>query len=318
MSPPQCQVVVNSCKKRRGAEKEFDGCARPHDDLAMLQNGEHKPGQVLAPGAHFGELRSVHQVGALIVAESHYSPSFETPFHRHETASFTSVFGGGYTEEFSRRQFDCGFGNILYRPAGEIHRDRIGSAGAHCLMVEMPASWLQPIARVLGNLGRPAHLPNHRDFSARVRRELALADDLSPMALEAIVMELACEMQRSTSLERRPPLWLQRVRERIDGEFPSLPRLETLAIEAGIHLGHMARAFHFHFGCAIGEYARRRKIDFCCQQLGKEDVNLCDLAAQAGFSSQAHFTRVFKAHTGMTPGAFRRTKTPRCEFRTKM
>lgn len=257
-------------------------------------------------------------MGSLIVAESYYSPSFETPFHWHETASFTSVFRGGYTEEFSRKQFDCSFGNILYRPAGEIHRDRIGKTGAHCLMVEMPTSWLQPIAAVVGNLAGPKHMPNHRDFSTRVRRELALADDLSPLAVEALVMELACEMQRFASLEKRPPLWLQRIRERIDAEFANLPRLETLAIEAGVHIGHMARAFHFHFGYTIGEYARQRKIDFCCQQLRKEDLSLCDLAAQAGFSSQSHFARVFKTHTGMTPSAFRRARMVRCEFRTRM
>ncbi len=284
----------------------------------MLQNAERKYRQVLAPGAHFGELRLVHQMGSLIVAESYYCPSFETPFHWHETASFTSVCGGGYTEEFSRKQFDCSFGNILYRPAGEIHKDRIGRAGAHCLMVEMPTSWLQPIARAAGNLREPKHMSNHRDFSGRVRRELALADDLSPLALEALVMELACEMQRADPFEKRPPLWLQRLRERIDCEFASLPGLEMLASEAGVHIGHMARAFHFHIGCTIGEYARRRKIDFCCQQLRKEDLNLCDLAAQAGFSSQSHFTRVFKAHTGMTPAAFRRTRTLRREFHARM
>lgn len=318
MSSRQCQVVVNSCKKRTGEQKEFDGCQRPNDDLGMLQNAERNHRQVLSPGAHFGELKSVHQMGSLIVAEAYYSPFYETPFHWHETASFTSVVGGGYMEEFSRKKFDCGSGNILYRPAGEIHRDRVGSAGAHCLMVEMPTSWLRPIAEAAGNLSGPTHMPSYRDFSARVRRELALADDLSPMSLEALVMGLACEMQRSASLEKCPPRWLQRVRERIDGEFGSLPRLETLAIEAGVHIGHMARAFRLHFGCTIGEYARRRKIDFCCQQLRKEDLSLCDLAAQAGFSSQAHFTRVFKAHVGMTPAAFRRTKAPRCEFGARM
>ena len=318
MSPPQCQVVVNSCKKHTGPQKGFDGCDRPNDDLAMLQNAGRNDPQVLAPGAHFGELRSVHEMGSLIVAESYYCPSFETPFHWHETASFTSVFGGGYREEFSPKHFDCGRGDVLYRPAGEIHRDRIGKAGAHCLMVEMPASWLEPIAAVVGSIAGPQHMPNHCDFSARVRRELVLADDLSPLALEALVLELACEMQRYASVEKRPPLWLQRVRDRIDSDFASLPKLETLAIEAGVHIGHMARAFHCHFGSTIGEYARRRKIDFCCEQLRKEDLSLCDLAAQAGFSSQAHFTRVFKAHTGMTPAEFRRTKTPRCEFRARM
>jgi AraC family transcriptional regulator len=284
----------------------------------MLQNAQSKDREALAPGAHFGELKSIHQMGSLIVAESHYSPSFQTPFHFHETASFTSVFGGGYTEEFPRKQFVCNFGNILYRPAGEIHRDRIGNIGAHCLMVEMPKSWLQSLASAGGIITRPRQMPNQIDFPSRIRRELRLADDFSPLAIEALVMELACEMQRATSVDKRPPVWLRKVRERVNDEFTNLPRLETLATDAKVHIGHMARAFRLHFGCTIGEYARRRKIEFCCQHLSEEPLSLCDLAAKAGFSSQAHFTRLFKARTGMTPAEFRRSKTRRCDFSTKM
>jgi AraC-like DNA-binding protein len=37
---------------------------------------------------------------------------------------------------------------------------------------------------------------------------------------------------------------------------------------------------------------------------------LCDIAAGAGFSTQAHFTTVFKRIAGTTPGQWRFSRAP--------
>jgi AraC family transcriptional regulator len=287
----------------------FDRSRKRGNDLAMLQNHRFDQSRPLAPGAHFGNIKSVHIMGSLIVAESHYSPFFETPRHWHETASFTMVFGGCYHEDFDKQQFECKIGSALYRPAGEVHRDRISKFGAHCLMVEMPNDWVQQVAARGLTLSVPAQSANRGDFPARIRRELALADALSAVVVEALVVELACTMERDSFPERQIPLWLRQLRERMDAEFAVLPRLDILARDLGVHPGHMARAFRRHFGCTIGEYARSKKIAFCCAQLRAENSSLCEIAAMAGFSSQAHLTRSFKLHTGMTPGEFRRMRT---------
>lgn len=282
--------------------------------LPHLQTNETR---VLAPGAHFGQVKSLHKAGSLIVAESYYEPFFQTPFHWHETASFTLVLGGSYVEEFRSERFQCEFGSALYRPAGEIHRDRMSKAGAYCLMVEMPNEWLQRITAPNLAFCRPRCGRNRGDFAVRIRRELALADELSPVVLEALVVELACEARRDSFREKHSPLWLRRLRERIDCEFASLPGLAAMARDAGVHVGHMARAFRQYFGCTIGEYARSRKIEYCCEKLRSESRSLCDLAASAGFSSQAHMTRLFKSQTGMTPGEFRRLKPRGCSASVK-
>jgi AraC family transcriptional regulator len=247
-------------------------------------------------------------MGCLIVAESRYSPFFRTPSHWHETASFTAVCGGGYREEFAHRQFECGVGGTLYRPAGSIHRDHIGSDGAHCLMVEMPEEWIGQMAVKGLNLSVPWHAPWNSGFAARIRRELMVADELSPLAVEAMVIEVACAWQRDELRRGTLPRWLRLLRERIAAEFAELPQLGVLAEELGVHPGHMARAFRRHLGCTIGEYARRRKIAYCCEQLRHSHASLCDIAAEAGFSSQAHMARVFKLQTSMTPAEFRRLR----------
>jgi AraC-like DNA-binding protein len=274
----------------------------------MLQNHRFDNSRPLAPGTHFGSIKSVHVMGSLIVAESHYRPFLETPHHWHQTASFTMASGGCYYENFGNKQFECKMGSALYRPAGEVHCDRISKLGAHCLMVEVPNEWVKQIAARGLTLSAPAQSVSRGDFPARIQRELALADELSAVVVEALVVELACTMERDSFPERQIPFWLRRLRERIEAEFADLPSLEILARDSGVHPGHMARAFRRHFGCTIGEYARSKKIAYSCAQLRGENSSLCEIAVKAGFSSQAHLTRLFKLHTGMTPGEFRRLK----------
>ena len=52
---------------------------------------------------------------------------------------------------------------------------------------------------------------------------------------------------------------------------------------------------------------RRLRLDWAAAQLADSDVTLAQLAAEAGFVDQSHFTRAFKRHTGLTPGRYRET-----------
>jgi AraC-like DNA-binding protein len=60
----------------------------------------------------------------------------------------------------------------------------------------------------------------------------------------------------------------------------------------------------------MGEYVRRLRIDFAARALTASDAPLAALAQTAGFADQGHFTRAFKAATGLTPGAYRRATRP--------
>ncbi|HKS74357.1 MAG TPA: AraC family ligand binding domain-containing protein, partial [Terriglobales bacterium] len=187
----------------------------------MLSFTPEESTTALGPGAHFGEVKSVRRMGSLIVAESHYSRNFQTPPHWHETASFTMVFGGSYREDFSRRQFECFAGSVLYRPAGEVHCDRIGASGAHCLMIEMPGQWLANMSSFQSHramINAPRQCLNDAGIALRIRRELSLGDEFSSFVIEALAVELACEIQRTPVAEHAPAKWLAQLRERVETE----------------------------------------------------------------------------------------------------
>jgi AraC family transcriptional regulator len=73
-----------------------------------------------------------------------------------------------------------------------------------------------------------------------------------------------------------------------------------------VHPVTLARAFRRSFGCTVGEYLRRLRIERATEQLAGGDTPLAEIALAAGFADQSHFSNVFRRRTGMSPSAFRR------------
>lgn len=140
---------------------------------------------------HFGQLTQIRDYGGLIMAESHYAPGSIVPMHIHETASFTVILQGEYIEEHRAQAFDCFPGKVLFRTAGEQHCDRIGSKGAHCVMLEMRPTWQDRLAatRLPSSV---CQMHDKQNVMLRLRGELSIVDDVTPLAVEALVLELCC------------------------------------------------------------------------------------------------------------------------------
>jgi AraC family transcriptional regulator len=55
----------------------------------------------------------------------------------------------------------------------------------------------------------------------------------------------------------------------------------------------------------MGEYLRRRRVAWACEQLARGDETISAIAQRAGFADHAHFTRTFARITGCTPRWYR-------------
>jgi AraC family transcriptional regulator len=96
------------------------------------------------------------------------------------------------------------------------------------------------------------------------------------------------------------------IREVLRSHFASPPKLTELAYLAGIHPAHLSRSFHRHYGCTIGGYVRQLRVEFAGRQLAETDQPIAEIALEAGFAHQAHFSTAFKRQTGRTPAEVRR------------
>ena len=100
--------------------------------------------------------------------------------------------------------------------------------------------------------------------------------------------------------------WLGDARDRLHADVAARPSLAELAAGVGVHPVTLARAFRRTFGCTIGEYLRRLRIERAAEQLATGTQPLAEIALAAGFADQSHFSNVFRRRVGMSPSAYRR------------
>jgi AraC family transcriptional regulator len=81
--------------------------------------------------------------------------------------------------------------------------------------------------------------------------------------------------------------------------------LSQLAAEVGYSPDYFLRLFSATFGLSPHRYVTGRRVERAKAMLLDRDIPLVTVAFACGFSSQAHFSTVFKMHAGVTPGKYR-------------
>jgi transcriptional regulator GlxA family with amidase domain len=83
-------------------------------------------------------------------------------------------------------------------------------------------------------------------------------------------------------------------------------RVEHLAALVRLSASYFARAFKVSFGATPHDYLMRLRMQRAQLQLLGSDVPLAQIALDCGLCDQAHFSRVFRRATGISPSAWRR------------
>ncbi len=141
----------------------------------------------------------------------------------------------------------------------------------------------------------------------RLYQEYRLGKFANPLTIEGLLLEIAAgfaQKQRVDSIGACPT-WLRRAREVLHAHWHEPLRLSALARWVGIHPVHLAREFRKHHGCSVGQYVRRLRVESASGKLVESDLPLAAIAVEVGFANQAHFCRIFKLVTGISPARYR-------------
>jgi AraC family transcriptional regulator len=197
-----------------------------------------------------------------------------------------------------------GPGSALTMAAGARHGARFGPRGATIVIVKARES-SSDVARALD---RFVELRGNGLgwLARRLAAELRASDPAAPLAVEGVALELyAAATRESTTPPRRPPPWLDAAEEILRERSGECVGLSELAAELGVPSVQVARAFRARHGISVGEYGRRLRIEWAAAELARGDRTLAEIAAEAGFADQSHFTRLFKRYLGTTPARYR-------------
>jgi AraC family transcriptional regulator len=255
------------------------------------------------------------------LTEGLYAAGVSLARHCHADSYLTLVLSGSYTEKHSDREFRWEEGALHLLPAGERHDNQFHTA-VRLLRVKIEPAAVQRLGEEHARcLAEPREItgPLSKWLANRVMREFMSQDDIAPLAMEGVLLELLAESARSSDEIHgsNAPSWLRLVRESLAESYLQAPGLAALAAIAGVHPVHLSREFHRHYHMTIGEYIRKRRIEHASELLSNSELSLAEIASTCGFSDQSHFCALFRKHSGMTPAKFRDVSAPAWLVRPK-
>ena len=263
----------------------------------------------LPPGDLYGENVRSHKAANFALSERFYPPRFETPKHSHKHALFCFVIHGDYTETYGAHTRECTTSTLLFHPPEELHAEHFHDSGGHSFIIEIEPDWLK-------------HLREHRAFpepsagikwgitellARRLYKEFVQPDSVSDLIIEGLMFELMGEAARNSTVSEfsHPPRWLTQAKELLHEHYTESLTLDDMAQTVGVHPVHLAQTFHKSYGCTVGDYVRRLRIERACHELATSESTIVDIALATGFCDQSHFTRTFKKIVGIAPSQYR-------------
>jgi AraC-like DNA-binding protein len=172
-------------------------------------------------------------------------------------------------------------------------------------------------------LARPIHLrqdPGEREVRVELLAQLPADGGESLNRLYAIVSQAGFkilvhdENGNAAGGNDKPPAFaaggltpraLQRVRDYIEAHLVENIELQALADIAGLSRFHFARMFKQSVGTPPHCYLMQRRLERAQKLLAESNLSITQIALESGFAEQSHFSRRFRLSFGITPRAFR-------------
>lgn len=271
------------------------------------------PGAALSQQEVAAHAVSESQIDGFYMKEIDYPPGFIVPRHWHTSASLFLILRGGSTEVHGSSRWECEPLDVVLMPRGETHAEHMAKGAVRSFVFEIQPKWLTKLSEHSVALDSPKifHGGPVSWIFMSLYQEYRRMDSVSVLAIENLALEMAATIgSQEVKPQSQLPRWLSQTRDLLNDCFSSQLSLEAIAKSAGVHPVYLATIFRRHYGCTMGQYIRRLRVEFACRELIKSRTSLVDIALAAGFSDQSHLSKIFKQFTGMSPSKFRKTYTP--------
>lgn len=266
----------------------------------------------LSAGKFFGERVKTWSLQDFKLTELVYSEDFEgTPPHCHERSLMKANLGGTFNHIFgSKNAWVSVPWTLDYCPSGVTHSHNAHQSRVRVLVIEIQRLRMEADEGKLERLRSPVSLGAERTrclvsklYRAFNQTEI---DAASALEVEGILLMLLAEILRFDGKKHQTPRWLCRAHEMVHERFRESLTLAEIAKAVGVHPVWLASAFHDAYRQTVGQMIRRLRVEYASGQLVSTERPLAEIALEAGFSDQSHFSNMFRRFVGVSPTQFRR------------
>jgi AraC-like DNA-binding protein len=234
--------------------------------------------------------------------------------HRHDTYAICLTTNGIQAFDYRGATEISTPGQVVVLHPDEMHDGRAATeAGFGYRILYVEPTLIFEAAQIL--CSRACSLPFVRTpvvLSPKLSAAIAGAFQCArePLAIDGLIVQLAEGLIeadpycRQISLSRHLDIAaLERARQFLDAEKTRVVRSAELEAVTGLTRYDLARQFRSMCGTSPYRYLLMRRLDFAREQIARRRP-LVEVALEAGFADQAHFTRMFKAAFGLTPARY--------------
>ncbi len=145
----------------------------------------------------------------------------------------------------------------------------------------------------------------------QITTEYFMGGAYTDMLLSALLKAVIITMVQAYGDEKKPKehanaALVRRIITFINIQYDTPVSNESIASHFHFNSAYLNRIFKAHTGSTIHEFLIARRIVAAMEMLRSQNISVSDVAYKCGFQSLHHFTKSFKARTGMTPTAYRR------------
>jgi AraC-like DNA-binding protein len=241
--------------------------------------------------------------------------------HRHDTYAIGVTDSGVQVFDYRGAVHASRPGQVVVLHPDEMHDGRAGTdEGFGYRIVYVEPFLLADAVRTLR--GKPVPLPFLSE-PVSTNAVLARAIDAAfrpspePLAVDSVIVDLAQGLMAGEQggvpsvISRRVEVRaIERARQFLDAEKTRVVHSRELEAVTGLSRYDLSRQFRIMFGTSPYRYLLMRRLEFARERIHR-DRPLVEVAVDAGFADQAHFTRVFRSAFGLTPSRYRALRARR-------
>jgi AraC-like DNA-binding protein len=233
--------------------------------------------------------------------------------HRHDTYAVGVTDHGVQVFDYRGAVHASRPGQVVVLHPDEVHDGRPGTdQGFGYRIVYVEPSLLADALRTLrGTLSPLPFVREPVSANAMLARavDAAFRAPLAPLAVDSLIVDLAQGLMagesRGTARARRVDARaMERARQFLDAEKTRVVHSLELEAITGLTRYDVARQFRIMFGTSPYRYLLMRRLELARERIHRGHA-LVDVALEAGFADQAHFTRAFGSAFGLTPARYR-------------
>lgn len=131
--------------------------------------------------------------------------------------------------------------------------------------------------------------------------------DMMTTVLKKLEVKLAGKVQEEVIEQKEEKvLVIEQIITEIQEHYTENITLTELAKKYGISVGYLSSLIKENVGLSYSDYVTARRIQKAKELLEDERLSMEQIAEQTGFRDHFYFIKVFKKHTGITPGKYRK------------